>query len=385
MAQTPATPTLSFDDFYSTTLSSAIASTDTTIPVAAAPTATEGYLVLEPDSATNREVIHYTSVSGNNVICPSVNDRGLGGTTARAHSSGAIVKMNTVAEMLKSLQDGTALSGLHTAMTDGMFDFVVSGCVITADSAGSTLNWSMTAGVVRINGRRYTVAAVSASAATANKDTYVDVLANSDGTTTLVTTGGNIVANNAASPALAGNSLRLGIIVTAANIAAAASINQGQPDRVLPIASSVPYTTTDSLGNLICPRDPNRKVLGYRQITTPATTASTSTTATNLISPVIVPTGRRVKISFTTSQLSTTASTNTSIATIWDGTAGSGTLLQTTNGFTNGGWTGASMYAVQTPSATSKTYSIGLAVVTSGTANITAASTSPASILVELV
>lgn len=181
-----------------------------------------------------------------------------------------------------------------------MFDHVASGCVITGDSYGSNRNASMTAGVVYINGKRYVVNAVTARTYTASKDTYIDAPIPASGNTIanadLVYTE---VANNAASPALAANSIRLGIIVSGANIAAAGSVNQGQEDKVLPIASSIPYAVTDSLGNLICPRDPNRKVLGYRQVVSSQNTVNGSPPGdliTGLTCPFIVPTGRKVKI-----------------------------------------------------------------------------------------
>lgn len=181
---------------------------------------------------------------------------------------------------------------------DSTFDYVVSGGVWSGDAYASTRNASMTAIVVWINGQRGSISAVTARSFTASKDTYIDVL-NTAGVFTLVYTE---VANNAASPALAANSLRVGIIVTGAtNIAAATSVNQGQETMLLPIASSVPYAVTDSLGNLICPRDPNRKVLGYRQITASTGQTSASSTyvdITGLSVPVIVPTGRKIKITY---------------------------------------------------------------------------------------
>lgn len=100
---------------------------------------------------------------------------------------------------------------LQTYRQETLANFVASGCIITQTSG---LNWSMTAGVVYINGARYTVAAATGSV-TASKDTYFDILAPITGTVaTLVNTGGNIVANNAASPALAANSIRLAKVVT---------------------------------------------------------------------------------------------------------------------------------------------------------------------------
>lgn len=188
-------------------------------------------------------------------------------------------------------------ANIITSRDEVDFDFVASGCVWSADAAGSTLAASMTAGVAYINGKRATVALVAARAFTASKDTYIDVKLNPDATMSLVYTE---VANNAASPALDTDSIRIGIIVTGAgSIAAAGSVNQGQEDKVLPISSSTPYAVTDSLGNLICPRDPNRKTLGYRQLNSSnfvAGSSSSATDVTGLLMPIIVPTGRKVRL-----------------------------------------------------------------------------------------
>lgn len=162
--------------------------------------------------------------------------------------------------------------------TETIFDFVASGVVLAGTGYGSTLAWSLSAGVVYINGKRLTYAGDTGTV-TATKDTYFDLLDNDDGTAVLVNTAGNIVTVNAASPALASNSIRVGIIQSGANIASVAAINQGQPDKLLPIASSVPYTTTDSLGNLICPRDPQRKTLGYTRLA-PGGASTTDTSGT---------------------------------------------------------------------------------------------------------
>lgn len=107
-----ATSALGFANFYSQTLSASITDTDTTIALSSTSgLPNEGFLTIEPNSASNREIIYYTSKSGNNVVLPSVGaGRGVGGTTAVAHSSGVTIKMNTVAEMFEAMQDGTGLS-----------------------------------------------------------------------------------------------------------------------------------------------------------------------------------------------------------------------------------------------------------------------------------
>lgn len=182
----------------------------------------------------------------------------------------------------------------RTRATENMFDYVASGLVWSGDAYASTRLASMTSGVVYLNGRRLTISAVVSRTFTASKDTYIDILDNGDGTATLVYTE---VTNNAASPALAANSIRIGIIVTgAANIAAVGSINQGQEDKVLPIASSVAYQVTDSLGNLICSRDPQHRVLGQRQYLTGQGSITTETDLTGLTFTVNVPTARKIKL-----------------------------------------------------------------------------------------
>lgn len=183
----------------------------------------------------------------------------------------------------------------RTRDSEMMFDFVQSGLVWSGDAYASTRNASMTSGICYINGRRLSINSVAARSFTASKDTYIDILDNGDGTATTVYTE---VANNAASPALAANSMRIGIIVTgASNIAAAGSVNQGQKEKVLPIVSSQPYQVTDSLGNLICPRDPNRSILGYREILANVTTTSTSfANIVGLSVPVLVPNLRKIEV-----------------------------------------------------------------------------------------
>ena len=106
-----ATPNLGFQNFFTTTLASGITASDTTIYLNSLPTPSEGYLVIEPDSATNKEIIYYTSKGANFVTLPSVAaGRGVGGTTAVSHSSGVTAQMNVVAEHFEALQDGTAFA-----------------------------------------------------------------------------------------------------------------------------------------------------------------------------------------------------------------------------------------------------------------------------------
>lgn len=167
-----------------------------------------------------------------------------------------------------------------TRFDEAFYDFVASGLVWSADSVGVNRNASMTAGVVYINGRRFTISAVTSRTFTASKDTYIDILDNLDGTSTLVYTE---VSNGAASPSLASNSIRIGIIQTGATtIVSTGAINQGQTNKLIPNNGTVSYSVTDSLGNMICNRSPLPNVIGYREATT--TQSIATGTATDLVS-----------------------------------------------------------------------------------------------------
>jgi hypothetical protein len=281
----------------------------------------------------------------------------------------------------KSAGKGTG-KAYNDSITEYAFDFVVSGLVWSGDSYASTLNASMTAGYAYISGTRVTIAAVTARAFTASKDTYIDL--GSDGTLDY-----NEVANNAPSPALAADHIRIGIIVTGAgNIAAAGSVNQGQEDKILPIASSIPYAVTDSLGNLICPRDPARKVLGYRQRASSnfSTSSATPVQVTELSCPVMVPTGRKVRVSFICSVSNNTAGGFATDTAVWDGAVGGTRLSNAT--FHSGGanFVGkGDVIAVTTPTSASKTYNASVCAPIGNTSAVSSAATQPAFIMVELV
>ncbi len=302
----------------------------------------------------------------------TLTNKTISGTTNLVRSSGAN----------SSLIDSSSLQeDVERRQSEQAFDYIASGCVWTADAAGSTLLASMTSGVVYLAGKRLTVSAVTSRAFTASRDVYVDFSDNGNGTALITYTDNTL---NAASPALTAGSLRNGIIVTGAgSIAAATSINQGQENRVLPIASSIPYAVTDSLGNLICPRDPTRKILGYRQVIT-SPTFTTQAQIVGLSVPVIVPTGRKVKIRavFPDSRNSTTTQDITTA--IWDG-AVAGTRLNYKVATVPAAAAAITpdVEVVVTPSSASKTYNIS-AASTSGTTTLAGSSTSPIYAIVEL-
>lgn len=103
--------THTLQNFYETTLASGIDADDVEVVVNTAPTPTSGYLIIEPDSSTNREIIYYSSKSGTTLTLPSVEaGRGQGGTSAAAHDAGATVIMSIIKEHYDALKDGTGFS-----------------------------------------------------------------------------------------------------------------------------------------------------------------------------------------------------------------------------------------------------------------------------------
>jgi len=373
-----------YQNFYSSTLTGDITSGTLTIGLATVPTPTSGILIIEPDSTSNREVIVYTSKGASTITCPS-DGRGYSGTTPAAHLTGSTVIMAPVDKWFTALASGELST--DPIRTEGWFDFVASGLVWSGDSYGSTRNASMTSGVIYINGRRLTAAVVTSRSFTASKDTYIDASDNGDGTALLTYTE---VANNAASPALAANSVRIGIIITgASNIANAGSVNQGQEDKVLPIASSVAYSVTDSLGNLICPRDPLRKIIGYRQtFTTTSHTTATPIQVTGLSAPVIVPTGRKIRVSIGCFYVTNSGAGTYTELTLWEGAVASGTKRsQSTQQFnTNTSLATQTNFAMYTPTSTNITLNAGINIAGGGTGQVAAqAGVQPIYLLVELI
>lgn len=295
--------------------------------------------------------------------------------------AGAVDNAAVVASGILTADRSTAGANIETWRSEDVFDHIAgaNSCVWSGNAYGSTRVASCTSGVVYLSGKRLTVAAVTSRTFTASKDVYCDLHDNGDGTAVWVYTDN---VTNTASPALTAGNLRGAIVVVgASNIAAATSVNQGQETMVVPIITSVPMAVTDSLGNLICPRDPNRKVLGYRQITS---NFATTGYLTGLNVPVIVPANRKIKITFSASEVTNSGAGFGTTVSLIDGASGSGTVVGSATANNGGAGSGLQLlpFAVTTPTTTSKTYSALSAG--SGTITVIASSTAPANLVVEL-
>jgi hypothetical protein len=207
--------TFGYQNFYSATLTSDITAGTLTIPLDTVPTPTSGILVIDPDSATSREVILYTSKGVSNVVCPS-DGRGWDSSVATSHLSGTTVIYADIADILRKL--GTGELSADPLRTSLFSNFIVSGGVV-AQSAGLIGTFSNI--IFYLNGRRFAGTSIANKTYTASKDTYVDVTAASDGTVSVLYTE---QANGTTPPALTTNYLRVAVVVTSG--AAITSVQQ---------------------------------------------------------------------------------------------------------------------------------------------------------------
>ena len=96
---------MAYQNFFTTRLATDIGTSDATITLETPPTATSGRLALEARNATQREIIKYTGVSGNDITGVT---RGQGGTTAKTHLKNSLVEMNATGEDFQDLYDAFA-------------------------------------------------------------------------------------------------------------------------------------------------------------------------------------------------------------------------------------------------------------------------------------
>lgn len=119
-----------YQNFFATTLYTDIGASDTAITLETIPVETSGRLVLEARNPTQREVISYSGIAGNQVTGVV---RGIGGTTAKSHTKNSLVEMNLTAEDIEDLYDAFASfaatngSGWYTLATPNITSVVYNG------------------------------------------------------------------------------------------------------------------------------------------------------------------------------------------------------------------------------------------------------------------
>lgn len=118
-------------NYFSTSLASPLSASDTVVYLSLLPTATEGWLEID-EGTSNKEIIYYTSKGANFVTLPSVGaGRGVGGTTAVSHATGATVKMKLNAEWYKALQSGDGFNaGVPVQIVSTNYSAVATGTAL---------------------------------------------------------------------------------------------------------------------------------------------------------------------------------------------------------------------------------------------------------------
>ena len=137
-----------FSNFYESTINAILASGATSITLAAAPTsdgssniAAPYYLVIDPDNATNREVVLVTSSSGTTISAMTRDVEGRHSTDP-THVSGTTVRMAVVKEMFEDIHDRID-SGFVIEDGDGTEVNIASGKEIKfVDGSGIDINWT---------------------------------------------------------------------------------------------------------------------------------------------------------------------------------------------------------------------------------------------------
>lgn len=120
---------VNFSNFFETTLNGILASGATSMTLTTAPTsdgtsqiAAPYYLVIDPDNASNREVVEVTAASGTTVSAMTRDKEGRH-TTDPTHVDGTVVRMAVIKEMFEDLHDridagptlGSGTSGNYVA------------------------------------------------------------------------------------------------------------------------------------------------------------------------------------------------------------------------------------------------------------------------------
>ena len=159
-----------FSNFYESTLNGILASGATSATLTAAPTsdgtsaiAAPYYLVIDPDNASNREVVLVTAASGTTISAMTRDVEGRH-TTDPTHVDGTVVRMAVVKEMFEDLHD----------RIDGVPSFPIT--------LGTNTNGNYAADVTAGNG----LAKTSSAAEGQTVDLSVDINGATDGTSITV-------------------------------------------------------------------------------------------------------------------------------------------------------------------------------------------------------
>lgn len=137
-------------NFYKATITKNWTATTGDFNVSVKPTTSSGWLVISANNTTLREIIKYTATGtnafGDFVTVSSFGDRGLGGTTAQAHTIGETIRMNITAqhwEEKSSIETGIiAPASAPTRIGDIYVDTVLAKVYVSSGIASSA-DWKI--------------------------------------------------------------------------------------------------------------------------------------------------------------------------------------------------------------------------------------------------
>lgn len=255
------------EGFFVTTLSSDINASTATIPLTAVPSRyTLGYMVIEPSSATKREVIHFTSV-GVSTVTAADDTTDASDATGRGCLGSVTVGANTTHS-----QGATVIIAATEQYWDRLFDAI--GTIIDT-----------TTGVPDLNGNELIIDADADTSMTADTDDQIDFkLGGSDrfrmktADLDLVTTTANITLNGA--DPYKTITLTPGFLkpTTTAPCASSATAEAGTNDIDYDYLAFDKDTDENAFANLTMPGNWDGGVVQFRTIWTNASGGSASET-----------------------------------------------------------------------------------------------------------
>jgi hypothetical protein len=174
-----------FSNFYESTLNGILASGATSATLTAAPTS-EGtsaiaapyYLVIDPDNASNREVVLVTAASGTTISTMTRDVEGRH-TTDPTHVDGTVVRMAVVKEMFEDLHDrvDAGMSASSTAtLTNKTFDVEATGNSISNIDVADLKSGVLDTDLSSVSGSDDTLASAKAIKAEIDKKPSVGLI-----------------------------------------------------------------------------------------------------------------------------------------------------------------------------------------------------------------
>ena len=137
-------------NFYKATITKNWTATTGDFNVSVKPTTSSGWLVVSPNNTTLREIIKYTATGSNAfgdfVTVSNVGDRGLGGTTAQAHTIGETVRMNITAqhwEEKASIESGAVVPSSTPTRVGDIYVNTALGKAYIATGIASSTDWKI--------------------------------------------------------------------------------------------------------------------------------------------------------------------------------------------------------------------------------------------------